>query len=103
VGAATDPVAVRTLVSDGKRYLYLVNRHHRPVSVKVRLDKATGKATDLGTNQETEAPARWPVALGPYQLRSFGLPTEVEVAGFTTPPAAILFSPEDSAGRRCDP
>ncbi|MBI5684979.1 MAG: family 10 glycosylhydrolase [Verrucomicrobia bacterium] len=81
VGAATDPVAVRTLVCDGKRYLYLVNRRHQPVSVEVRLDKATGKATDLATNQETEAPARWPVALGPYQLRSFSLARELEVTG----------------------
>lgn len=81
VGASTDPVPVRTLVCDGKRYLYLVNRRHQPVSVEVRLDKTTGKATDLATNQETEAPARWPVALGPYQLRSFALAREVKVTG----------------------
>jgi hypothetical protein len=42
------------------------------------------------------------VTLGPYQLRSFGLAPEVEVAGFNATPAAILFSPEDSAGRRND-
>jgi len=81
VGTSTDPVAVRTLMCDGKRYLYLVNRRHQPVSVEVRLDKPTGKATDLATNQQTEAPSRWPVALGPYQLRSFGIAPEVEVAG----------------------
>jgi hypothetical protein len=102
VGASTDPVAVRTLVCDGKRYLYLVNRRYQPVSMEVRLDKPTGKTTDLATNQDVEAPARWLVALGPYQLRSFSLAPEVEVAGFTALPAAILFSPEDSAGRRND-
>ena len=61
VGTATDPVAVRTLVCDGKRYLYLLNRRHQPVSMEVRLDKPTGKATDLATSQEIEAPrdGRW--------------------------------------------
>ena len=86
VGASTDPVAVRTLVCDGKRYLYLVNRRHQPVTVEVRLDKTTGKATDLATNQKIEAPARWPIALDPYQLRSFGLAPEVEVTGVSIIP-----------------
>jgi hypothetical protein len=74
----------------------------QPVTVDLGLDKTTGKATDLATNQNIEAPARWPIALGPYQLRSFSLAPEAEVTGFTAPPAAILFSPEDSAGRRND-
>jgi uncharacterized membrane protein len=81
VGESTDPVAVRTLAYEGKRYLYLVNRHHRPVTVEVQLNKAAGKAMVLATNQDVEAPARWPIPLGPYQLRSFGLAPEVEVTG----------------------
>jgi len=86
IGNSTDPVAVRTLVCDGKRYLYLVNRHHRPVSVEAQLSKTDGKATDLSTNEEVEAPARWPITLGPYQLRSFGLAPEVEVTGLSIIP-----------------
>jgi hypothetical protein len=86
VGDSTDPVAVRTLVCDGKRYLYLVNRHHKPVSVEVQLNKATGKALVLATNQDVEAPSRWPIPLGPYQLRSFGLAPEVEVTGISIIP-----------------
>ena len=123
VGDSTDPVAVRTLVCDGKRYLYLVNRHHKPVSVEVQLKLRDGlptapptrlqvssssqeetsgqqsgrvgrpdhnigtfKALDLATNQDVEAPARWPIPLGPYQLRSFGLAPEVEVTGISIIP-----------------
>jgi hypothetical protein len=86
VGDSTDPVAVRTLVCDDKRYLYLVNRHHKPVSVEVQLNKATGKALVLATNQDVEAPSRWPIPLGPYQLRSFGLAPEVEATGISIIP-----------------
>ena len=82
IGNSTDPVAVRTLVDDGKQYLYLVNRHQEPLMVEVRLDKSTGKATDLTTNQQVEAPANWPIPLDSYQLRSFTLPMEAEITGF---------------------
>jgi len=102
IGGSTDPVAVRTLVCEGKRYLYLVNRHHKPLSVNVQLNKATGKATDLATNQEVEAPAHWPIPLGPYQLRSFGLAPEVEIAGATIPPRPILLAPDNPSGSRND-
>ena len=83
LGDSTDPVAVRTLVDEGKRYLYLVNQQGKPVSVEVQLDKTTGTATDLATNQKVEAPQRWTVRLGPYQLRSFGLGPQVAITGRT--------------------
>ena len=35
VGTSTDPVAVRTLVHDGRRYFYAVNRDYYPVKVDV--------------------------------------------------------------------
>ena len=51
--------------------------------LRIFTTKATGKATDLATNQEVEAPSRWPITLDPYQLRSFGLAPAVDVADFT--------------------
>ena len=47
--------------------------------LRIFTTKATGKATDLATNQEVEAPSRWPITLDPYQLRSFGLAPAVDV------------------------
>ncbi len=82
VGTSTDPVAVRTLVRDGKRYLYLVNREYYPVAVEVRLDKA-GRATDLATNQTHDAPTTWRLTLGPYALYSFTLYPEIGIRGFS--------------------
>jgi len=96
IGNSTDPVAVRTLVCDGKRYLYLVNRHHKSLSVEVWLKKSTGKATDLATNQEVKAPARWQISLGPYQLRSFSLAADVEITGFRSSQMPILTRPENT-------
>ena len=91
VGGSTDPVAVRTLVRDGRRYLYLVNREYYPVTVEVRLKNTTGKAVDLATSQSVDAPTQWRLTLEPYQLRSFSLSDDVEAAGFTaTPPQTIV-------------
>ncbi len=83
VGSTTDPVAVRTLVDDGRRYVYLVNREYYPVSVELQLDKTNGKATDLATGQPVDAPVTWRVTLGPYDLRCFALPQQSKVKGFT--------------------
>ncbi len=83
VGGTTDPVAVRTLVDGGRRYLYLVNRKGQPVDVEVRLKSAPSKATDLATNQSVEVPQQWRMTLTPYELRSFGFAPEVEIVGFS--------------------
>jgi hypothetical protein len=82
VGTTTDPVAVRTLVDDERRYVYLVNREYYPISVELKLDKTNGKATDLATGQLVDAPATWRMTLGPYDLRCFAL--QAEVQDFTT-------------------
>jgi hypothetical protein len=84
VGERTDPVAVRTLVRDGRRYLYLVNRDYYPVAVELTLASDAGRATDLATGQEVEAPARWAMTLGPYELRSFSLSEQAKVVSFQT-------------------
>jgi len=97
VGASTDPVTVRTLLRNGRRYLYLVNREYYPVAVALRLDKA-GRATDLATSQTLDAPSRWRLALGPYELRSFSLAPETNVGGFkATPPKDITADLEKRA------
>jgi hypothetical protein len=90
VGRSTDPVAVRTLVRDGRRYLYLVNRDYHPVAVELQLDGA-GRATDLAASEAIDAPARWQLTLGPYQLRSFALDPERNILGFeATVPGEIV-------------
>ena len=100
VGPSTDPVAVRTLVRDGRRYVYLVNRDYYPIDVEVRLKGSPGKATDLATGQAVEATDRWAMVLGPYELRSFALPAEVEIEGFTAkPPAGIVEQLTADAGQ----
>lgn len=98
VGTTTDPVAVRTLVQDGRRYIYCVNRDYYPVQVDLRLANGTGKATDLATNQPIDAPAAWQLTLGPYELRSFAVTPQTEITGFTaTPPDAIVRQLRDEA------
>ena len=91
VGDSTDPVAVRTLVpkDERRRYLYLVNREHYPVSVTVTLSQA-GELTDLADGATAQAPAEWTLELQPYELRAFTTSPEVEPLGFTaTIPATI--------------
>lgn len=85
VGTTTDPVAVRTLLADGRRYVYLVNRDCYPVSVSLNLATAT-KATDLSTGEAVDTPAEWPLTLGPYELKSFALPSESQVNSFEARP-----------------
>lgn len=91
VGTATDPVAVRTLVHGGRRYLYLVNREYYPVNVDVAFGFAPGDVEDLATGRKLDLPPRWSLVLGPYELRSLATAPDVEIAGFTaTPPEKIL-------------
>ena len=91
VGENADPVTVRTLVHGGNRYVYLVNREYYPIKVVVRLTHATGDTVNLSTNAKTQTAETWPLTLGPYELQSFALSPDVEVAGFTaSPPADIV-------------
>lgn len=91
VGNSTDPVAVRTLVDAGRRYVYLINRDYYPVEVDLQVANGVGEATDLATNQPIDASAVWKLTLGPYQLRSFALTAETSITGFTVkPPEEIV-------------
>jgi hypothetical protein len=82
VGDSTDPVAARTALADGRRYLYLVNREYYPVAVSLRLSAPDARATDLATGEPLPAGELIALTLAPYELRSLGLEAEVEVTGF---------------------
>jgi hypothetical protein len=91
VGTRTDPVVMRTLVCDGRRYFYLVNRDYYPEKVDVTFSAAVKAAEDLSTGQKSDLPQQWLVELGPYELRSFAVAPDVQITGFTvTPPEQIV-------------
>ena len=91
VGVTTDPVAIRTLVSGDKRYLYLVNREYYPVKVNLKLGKTTNQLTDLVTNQNIKTTNEFNITLNPYELRSFGMEPKSTIVSFSaTPPAEII-------------
>ena len=83
VGTSTDPVAVRTLVSKGKRYLYLVNREYYPVKIKLFFNKKANQLTDLVTGNLVQPSNELIIELGPYQLRSLSTLPETVISGFT--------------------
>ena len=78
VGTSIDPVAARTAVVDGQRYLYLVNREFYPVEVRLDLSPDDAVVRDLVTGQ----PAAFTLVLAPYELRSLMLEASAEVAGY---------------------
>jgi hypothetical protein len=91
VGASTDPVAVRTFVQDGRRYVYAVNRDYYPVQVEMAFIGKPSGAVDLSTGARLDIPQRWSFTLGPYELRSLTVRPATEIVGFTaTPPQPIV-------------
>ena len=52
------------------------------VTVVVRLANPTGKTVNLSTNAQTDTADHWLLTLGPYELQSFALSPEVNIAGF---------------------
>jgi hypothetical protein len=106
VGATTDPVAVRTLAHDGRRYFYLVNREYYPIEIELRFSRAAKEMRDLATGETIPASQTWRIALGPYELRSFAMTPHIEVTDFvaTAPPdvAAALIVDARKALREID-
>jgi hypothetical protein len=91
IGTTTDPVAVRTLVLNGKRYLYIVNREYYPVKVVINFKTSPSQFKDLATSQKLNASRNWEFILGSYELRSVGMSPETEVEDFVaTVPAEIV-------------
>lgn len=90
VGASTDPVAVRTLVHGGRRYLYLVNRESYPVAVRVAFDRPA-RLSDLCSHEPIDAGREWSLTLDAYQLRSLTLAPDIAATGFrATPPSDVV-------------
>ncbi|MBU4272261.1 MAG: family 10 glycosylhydrolase [Planctomycetes bacterium] len=91
VGASTDPVVLRALAYDGRRYFYAVNRDYYPVKVDVAFSARPKGAEDLATGERLDLPQRWSVVLGPYELRSLAVAPETEIVGFkATPPEDVV-------------
>ncbi len=91
VGGSTDPVAVRTLVYEGRRYIYAINRDYYPVKVEASFNDAPKDLTDLSTGEKLHAAQTCSCVLGPYELRSFSVAPEIEITGFKAlPPEAIV-------------
>jgi hypothetical protein len=91
VGKSTDPVALRTLVQDGRRWFYAVNREYYPVELKIEFAARPGEVIDLADGKKLEPSRQWSITLGPYQLRSFSTENSTEIVGFTaTPPEDIV-------------
>ncbi|MCC6699436.1 MAG: hypothetical protein IT365_27675 [Candidatus Hydrogenedentes bacterium] len=91
VGATTDPVAVRTLVHDGVRYVYAVNREYYSIDVRIEFSTKTTGFRDLATGQLSEGGDAWQGTLGPYELHAFASSPDVRVAGFAaTPPPDVV-------------
>ncbi len=91
VGQDTDPVAVRTLVDGGLRYGYAINREYYPVNVEFSFAAIPKALRDLSTGETLAPQQRWTRELGPYELFSFSMDPESDMAGFSVmPPADIV-------------
>jgi hypothetical protein len=98
VGGSTDPVAVRSLVKDGKRYLYAVNREYYPIDLEIAFTAEPVQVTDLATGEKSAVSGGLKLTLGPYELRSFATAPECAPDAFqATPPPAIVDAMKNDA------
>ena len=80
LGDSIDPVAVRTLIYQGKLYCYLVNQEYYPITVTLDFVVSPHKWTDLsGRNTSPHA-----IILEAYELRAFIMDQATELTGFDT-------------------
>jgi len=82
VGDSTDPVAVRTLLGENRRYFYAVNRDYYPVTVVLTFSDDPKELRDLATGEPLSASRQWRLSLAPYQLRSFAMAAGADIIGF---------------------
>lgn len=82
IGTTNDPVAVRSLSLNGKRYFYLVNREYYPVKVTLHFRRDKNHFADLVTGQKINTSELFQIELVPYALRSFLADADTEIAGF---------------------
>jgi len=79
----TSVATVRSVVTEGARWVYLVNREFYGCRVRLNLPGDT-QAVDFDADGQIIALKKgdWTIDLGPYELRTFALPTNVEVGYF---------------------
>lgn len=93
VGQSTDPVAVRTAVHEGRRYIYLVNREWYPIQVTLVLQGKIEPVLDLAKEQELPASDALVIDLGGYGLRALATSPSVDVVDSSVvPPVDIVES-----------
>ena len=103
VGETTDPVAVRTLICEGRRFFYAVNRDYYPVEVQLRLSETPSSVSDLATGETLLPTAVARFTLGPYELRSFSIERDTELVSFVAlPPPEILKAIDEEAATAFD-
>ena len=91
VGETTDPVAVRSLLYESKRFFYAVNRDYYPIEVQLRFNDTPDGVHDLATGEPISPKAVGRFTLGPYELRAFSIGPDKELTGFVAvPPPEIV-------------
>jgi hypothetical protein len=83
VGDKTDPVVVRTLIYDNKRYIYIVNRDFYTVKVEISFDRIPEDLTELSTGIAIQGKNPFHLSLNSYELKSFSMNPEAKVINFT--------------------
>jgi hypothetical protein len=100
VGDTDDPVAVRMLDHEGRRYFYAVNREYYPIPATIRFNNAPKDLRDLASGETIAAPEEWPLLLEPYELRVFAMAPETDIVQVNAaPPAAIVQALNEEARR----
>jgi hypothetical protein len=100
VGITTDPVTGRTLVHEGKCFFYLVNRDYYSVRAEVAFYRSPGRLDDLAAGKSVRAGRRWELTLGPYELRSFSMASDVQLASFSAKPPETIAADLPSDARK---
>jgi hypothetical protein len=89
-GASSDLVAVRTLVDDGRRYFYVVNRDYYPVPIEIAFSATPQTLRNLATGDTLDTGPTWKFEIGPYELRAFSMDPAIDISGFTVTPSADI-------------
>ncbi|MHB9035877.1 MAG: family 10 glycosylhydrolase [Armatimonadota bacterium] len=91
VGSSSDPVTVRTLLEDGIRYIYVVNRECYPISLELILNDIPTEVVNLATGEQLDRSKKWRFVAAPYELKAFGISADVEVVDFAAiPPKEVV-------------
>ena len=91
IGTCTDPVAVRTVIHNGVRYIYAVNRSFHSVDLSLDFGKWAGGLSNLSTRETVQVAETFQLSLKPYELWAFSCSVDAEVKAFlVTVPDTVL-------------